>query len=129
MDAEVACPAELASAAEARRFAESTLQTWGCDEMVEPARLLISELVVNAVRHAGSEVTLRLALRPDALRVEVEDSSSVRPERRSPDLTSATGRGLMIVEALAAEWGVDDVEGGKVVWFELAVDDPDPAMA
>lgn len=126
MDAEAAFPAELESAAAARRFAASVLASWRCDALVESAQLLISELVVNAVLHAESAVTVRLSLRPGTLRVEVADTSSAPPQPREVDAAAVTGRGLLIVDAVASSWGVEPTDDGKSVWFELAVDDIGP---
>jgi anti-sigma regulatory factor (Ser/Thr protein kinase) len=127
VDEEADFPAELASAAAARRFAASVLRSWRCDALVAEAELLISELVVNAVLHADSAVTVHLALRPGTLRVEVADTSPVQPEQRAVDPTAVTGRGLLIVDTVASSWGVDPTADGKVVWFELAAEDVDPA--
>ena len=96
--------------------------------MVESAQLLISELVVNSVLHAESEVTVRLDLLPGKLRVGIADGSPVAPEVRTVDAASVTGRGLMIVEALASDWGVEPTADGKVVWFELDADEVDAAQ-
>jgi anti-sigma regulatory factor (Ser/Thr protein kinase) len=127
MEAQAAFPAELRSAAEARRFAERTLWAWGCDMLLESARLLVSELVVNAVLHAHTGA--RLALRYDGavLRVEVTDGSTVAPQRRDCAPTATTGRGLMIVDAVADDWGVDIGAESKTVWFDLAVSSDDGA--
>jgi anti-sigma regulatory factor (Ser/Thr protein kinase) len=127
VDEEAAFPAELASAAAARRFSASVLQSWELDALISSAQLLISELVVNAVLHAESDVTVRLTRRPGAVRVEVADTSDARPEKRVVDPTEVTGRGLLIVDSLASSWGVDPTADGKVVWFELTEDDADPA--
>jgi anti-sigma regulatory factor (Ser/Thr protein kinase) len=120
MEAQAAFPAELRSAAAARHLAERTLVGWGCNTLIEPTRLLVSELVVNAVIHAHTEVRLRLHLRPGSLRVEVSDGSTAAPRRRPYSPTATTGRGLMILDALADEWGVDIGRASKTVWFELA---------
>jgi anti-sigma regulatory factor (Ser/Thr protein kinase) len=127
MEAETAFPPELASAAATRRFAEQVLGDWGCDALVESARLLVSELVVNAVLHARTDGWLRLELHDGRLRVEVHDASTanLQPRSYAPDAT--TGRGLMILDALADRWGVELDDAGKTVWFEL--DPPLPATA
>jgi anti-sigma regulatory factor (Ser/Thr protein kinase) len=119
MEAQAAFPAELRSAAEARRFAERTLEGWGCAALVESARLLVSELVVNAVIHAHTAPALRLRYDGAMLRVEVTDGSTVAPRRRPYSPTSTTGRGLMILDAVADHWGVDIGSAAKTVWFEL----------
>ena len=119
MEAAATFPARLESATEARRFAERTLASWECPGLTDTVALLVSELVVNTVSHADSAATLRLVLDDRVLRVEVDDSSQVLP---SPQVTTAddsSGRGLMIVEALADRWGVEPTVSGKAVWFEL----------
>lgn len=114
-------PAELRSASEARHHAEQVLREWELDEVADAARLLISELVINAVLHAGTESEMVLRCRPGHLRVEVTDGSSAVPVRRPYSPTSPSGRGLLILEDLADSWGIDVGDGSKTVWFELAV--------
>jgi anti-sigma regulatory factor (Ser/Thr protein kinase) len=84
--------------------------------------LLVSELVTNAVIHAGSEVGLVVshAGAHATVRIEVRDSSA-RPVRMGSFEAEATsGRGVALVDALAARWGiVVDENCGKLVWFEL----------
>jgi anti-sigma regulatory factor (Ser/Thr protein kinase) len=123
MEAQAAYPAELRSAAEARRFAEHTLEAWGCAALVESARLLVSELVVNAVLHAHTEARLSLRYDGSVLHVEVADGSTAVPRRRAYSPTATTGRGLMIVDAVADSWGVevDAAARSKRVWFDLAM--------
>lgn len=99
------------------------------------ARLLVTELLTNSVRHAGvgSESAIGLALRltPDRLTVAISDPGpGFRPEVVEPDLDQESGRGLFIVEQLADRWGVGDspldppgrngpASTGTVVWFQL----------
>jgi anti-sigma regulatory factor (Ser/Thr protein kinase) len=122
VDARASYPAELASATAARHFAEQTLSDWGCPDLVEDARLLVSELVINSVLHARSPVQLRLNLDKGILRVEVRDESPDLPVQRKYSLTAPTGRGLMIVDAVADRWGVEAADTHKVAWFELDAD-------
>lgn len=132
MEAQAAFPAELRSAAAARRFAEETLQGWGCAGLIESARLLVSELVVNAVIHAHTPPALRLRYEGTRLRVEVTDGSTTAPRRRPYSPTATTGRGLMILDAVADHWGVEVGQGSKTVWFELdstTVDHPSGAVS
>lgn len=130
MDAQAAFPAELASASAARRFVTTVLGSWDCDALVDPAQLLVSELVVNAVLHAESSVSVRVELMDARVRIEVADNSPVAIEVRPVDPASVTGRGLLIVDALAAAWGVDPTADGKIVWFELVADaDAAPAAS
>ena len=104
---------------------------WGAPgEVVEVATLLASELVTNAVCHAGTEVGVVASVAHGVLRVSVTDGISGRPEVRRGAIDAADGRGLAVVEDLASAWGIDgsaDVDGdpgGKTVWFELGVPTP-----
>jgi len=90
--------------------------------------LLASELVTNAVTHAedgggaaGGHVSLYVRVAAGELRVEVHDGSPVLPLPVPPDVDeeSETGRGLMLVAALASEWGFYRTPGGKVVYFTV----------
>lgn len=90
------------------------------------ARLLVSELVTNAVQHTrsrrpGGTVTLVVIDLADGIRVEVSDEGSLRsvPVVRD-DLTATSGRGLFLVQSLADDWGYLSDPGGTTVWFRLA---------
>jgi anti-sigma regulatory factor (Ser/Thr protein kinase) len=114
-------PPELVSAARARRFAEITLESWSCHEVVDSARLLLSELVVNAVLHARTPVSIRMSCDDGVVRFEVEDADPTpieEPRAVAPDVPN--GRGLAIVDALADDWGTTETTRGKVVWFEIS---------
>ena len=113
------------SVREARRFVASVLEDVG-DERADDAALLTSELATNAVIHAQSAYTVAVRRAEDGrVRVEVADASAAVARRCRYSATSGTGRGLGMVEDLAAAWGIDDgAPGGKVVWFELDVDRP-----
>ncbi|MDQ3642832.1 MAG: ATP-binding protein [Actinomycetota bacterium] len=112
-------PATPASAAAARRFVESVLAGTELDHVAYPATMLVSELVTNAILHTGTP--LEVVVIPDGprLRVEVHDGSAQMAVRKHYSDMSGTGRGLMLVERMAAEWGCDRTADGKVVWFEL----------
>jgi anti-sigma regulatory factor (Ser/Thr protein kinase) len=114
-------PAELRSAAQARHHAERVLSRWGLDAILDVARLLVSELVVNAVTHAGSSADLSLCVVGPRLRVEVSDQSPVAPQPKEYSPTAPDGRGLLILDDLADAWGVDVAQSGKTVWFELVI--------
>lgn len=114
-------PAEPASVAQARQHLVEALEDWGEAAAVEVVELLVSELVTNAVLHAGSPVELVVRRQPGRVRVEVGDDSSMAPHRRDSDEEATVGRGVDMVEMLAEQWGVDtDVADGKVVWFEVS---------
>jgi anti-sigma regulatory factor (Ser/Thr protein kinase) len=106
------------SVREARRFVTSTLEAWGADEAGDAA-LLTSELATNAVIHAQSRYTVTLVRLPDRVRVTVADGSLASARRCHYSPTSGTGRGLGMVADLAAAWGVETADDGKLVWFEL----------
>jgi anti-sigma regulatory factor (Ser/Thr protein kinase) len=110
------------SAPMARRFVGDILAAWGLGDLVDTARLLLGEVISNAVQHTVGDVSVRLRLRINRLRIEVIDGSDRRPDLLDAEPDSESGRGLKIVATLADEWGHDAREaGGKVVWFELAI--------
>lgn len=115
------------SASAARRFVDETLGRWECDDVLDTVSLLVSELVTNAVLHARSEIEVSVHLLADRLRIEVGDASDDFVRRRAAADDEGSGRGMMMVETLAQAWGVDVRPGGKVVWFELARLDREPA--
>lgn len=125
MDELVTLPDGPEGASIARRATARAAELWRLDrELTETALLLVSELVTNAIRHGAPPVRLSLHLDrgPGSLRVEVTDSSPAPPRvgaTAEPDQTG--GRGLMIVQQLAARWGsnVSASRLGKTVWFEL----------
>jgi anti-sigma regulatory factor (Ser/Thr protein kinase) len=93
-------------------------------EVVECAGLLTSELVTNAVLHAGTPLCVTLHILPGRIRVDVADGSTSLPALKDYGREAATGRGLTLFDTLASNWGVQAVEGGKIVWFEVPVDFP-----
>ena len=113
-------PAEPLSAARARRFVSGTVGTWVDDDVIEAARLVVSELVTNAIRHAGTAIEVGVVRTLDGLRVEVWDSAATLPVPRGATLSDESGRGLEIVDAVAQSWGVEPgPDGGKWVWADL----------
>jgi serine phosphatase RsbU (regulator of sigma subunit)/PAS domain-containing protein/anti-sigma regulatory factor (Ser/Thr protein kinase) len=111
---------DAASAPAARRFAADVLTAWGEAALIDNARLLLGEVITNAVQHTVGDVDVRLVLGDTRLRVEARDRSDRQPDPRSVNSESESGRGLHIVEVLARDWGYEPIPaGGKVVWFEL----------
>jgi anti-sigma regulatory factor (Ser/Thr protein kinase) len=110
-----------ASAAAARTFVRDLLAAWDCDDEDEVAVLLTSELVSNAVRHAGTRLALEVHADPEVgmLRIAVRDQNRELPVRREASVEATRGRGIFLVDALAKRWGADIIEDGKVVWFEV----------
>ena len=91
-------------------------------EVVEVVTLLVSEMVTNAVLHAGTEVTLRIGHEGRSVRVEVSDRSEAIPTVRQTSDDASTGRGMWLIEELADAWGQQVRGDGKCVWFEVALD-------
>ncbi|MDQ1694859.1 MAG: hypothetical protein QOJ03_212, partial [Frankiaceae bacterium] len=119
--ATVDLPADYASPARARSLVMDVLAGWGLHSIVDAATLLVSELVTNGVRHAGTGLRVTLTrLADNRVRVAVTDRApnvAVRVRQSGED--SEGGRGLFLVEHLSTGWGsVADGEG-KTVWFEL----------
>lgn len=115
---------ELESPAAARAFVRNELEQQAVPEPpLETAILLTSELVSNALLHARTEVDLLLIMASSGVRVEVHDGNARQPgpPAAPAPLDATTGRGLLMVEALAGRWGVDGTGDGKTVWFELPV--------
>lgn len=111
-------PAEVARA---RAVVREQLHGWGLGSLAEPAELMVSELVTNAVRHSRRRsVGLRL-VRGDTLLCEVEDDDHELPNLLSAGPGDEAGRGLRVVSALAREWGASRTAEGKSVWFELTL--------
>jgi anti-sigma regulatory factor (Ser/Thr protein kinase) len=119
--------ANLAAASAARSVVEDAIRTWRVPVDADVAILLTSELVTNAVTHgtptAGTFVLLTIACDAAGLRVDVHDGSGDLPVLDGPiDETQAeaeTGRGLLLVTSLSAEWGFYATPAGKAVYFTL----------
>jgi anti-anti-sigma regulatory factor len=106
----------------ARDLATDTCVRWDLPHLVWPASLVASEFVSNAVQHANTMTTLRLTVSKRYLHIAVRDGSTAEPVlRRPPGDDPAGGRGLMLVDTLAAHWGSLPIDGGKVVWATLAL--------
>jgi anti-sigma regulatory factor (Ser/Thr protein kinase) len=111
---------------DARHFVGEQLARWGQRGVADAVVLLTSEVVSNAVNHAGSdrpgtELTVVLRCDPGVVRVEVADGSSVPPVRPASVPGGRNGRGLLLLDALATSWGSTPSPGGKTVWFEIDV--------
>ncbi|MER5181886.1 SpoIIE family protein phosphatase [Streptomyces sp. NPDC002896] len=113
------------SVATARSFVRDTLQGWGFTDIVDDAVVLTSELVTNAVVHAGTAAEVLCLRTGDGARIEVADRY---PEREIPLQQSLAtmgspdregGRGLQLCAALASRWGVEYTSTYKQVWFQL----------
>ncbi len=117
------------SVATARSFVRDTLQGWGFADIVDDAVVLTSELVTNAVVHAGTSADVLCLRAEDGVRIEVADRY---PEREIPLQSSPVnmgspdregGRGLQLCAAMAGRWGVEYTPTHKQVWFQLDLPD------
>lgn len=120
----ISLPATFDSAGRARRFTLRHLHDWGCDEIGDDARLVVSELVTNMVRHAPHGGYLKLMLGPDRVRISMTDHGQGTIAQREPAPEEPSGRGLLIVERLSHRWGVDlgPDDRGHTVWCDLSFD-------
>ncbi|SEP02610.1 ATP-binding protein [Actinacidiphila rubida] len=101
-----------------RRISMAKLRVWGLSPILDDAKLLVSELVTNALRYGdGEEIEFRLVITLQGLMIAVNDNSPHRPELSVVGDTSETGRGLFIVAALADDWGVSP--DGTITWCTL----------
>lgn len=119
-------PASTTAPRAARRFVADALEAWSClkdADAHDRVVLLTCEIVTNALLHARSDVLLRIRRNDEErIRIEVEDGdpSPLEPPAAAVAEDATTGRGLLLVEGLADEWGVEPKGDGKVVWFEVS---------
>jgi anti-sigma regulatory factor (Ser/Thr protein kinase) len=121
--ASTSLPGQPGSVPTARRWASSTLSSWGLPDTGWTAAQIVSELATNVTLHARSGFTVTLQADDDCVRLEVEDASPVSLQARAYGATATTGRGLHIVGTLAQDWGVVVHGRGKTVWVLLPVED------
>jgi GAF domain-containing protein/anti-sigma regulatory factor (Ser/Thr protein kinase) len=110
---------DVEAAARARQFVLHALTEWDLAGLADDAALAASELVTNAVLHGGPPVELRLAPVPGGVRVEARDGSRVVPVRPLATSDTMTGRGIALVAAVSARWGIEQLPDGKAVWCEV----------
>jgi anti-sigma regulatory factor (Ser/Thr protein kinase) len=113
------------SAVRLARASVDALRDQLTERQLDDARLLVSELVTNSLRHAAltpdQSIELTLEVDAEVLRAEVRDpGEGFVHEPRAPDPESAAGWGLFLVSKLASRWGVQR-DGSTRVWFELPI--------
>lgn len=117
---------------EARVFVRDTLRDWGVRRSADEAILLTSELVTNAVVHAGTTLELTVRLVDDDLEIVVADRVPQRALPKAGPLRVTLspgadvhrgGLGLALAATVADAWGVSYSRNDKAVWFRLAVDE------
>jgi anti-sigma regulatory factor (Ser/Thr protein kinase) len=87
---------------------------------VDAAVLVVAELAANAVLHAESDVSIGIARVDGGVRLVVGDTSDVVPASRAAHPLADNGRGLLMVSNIAGAWGHELVDGGKLIWVDLA---------
>lgn len=119
-EAALELPDDVLSVGEARSVVRDLLERWGYRDLVDDAELVVSELVTNAIVHAGSSCAVIVSRGEGSVRIEVEDHGPGLPDQQSPHWNAEGGRGLMIVSALSTAWGIQAEERSKSVWVELS---------
>ncbi|MFI8520649.1 SpoIIE family protein phosphatase [Streptomyces sp. NPDC085481] len=117
---------------DARAAVGQALVDWGMPELADDAELLTGELLVNVLLHTEGGAVLTLEVLPEPVRrvrLSVQDRSSAWPRRRTPGEAATSGRGLLLMDALASRWGVEPRGEGKAVWCEIGPATPTPASA
>ncbi|MEO3852972.1 ATP-binding protein [Streptomyces sp. B8F3] len=108
------------SVGQARSFTTEALIGWGLPDRAEDIQLCVSELATNALVHGttpGHGFLIKLDADEEAVRMEVHDSRRQHPEARQATAMDTSGRGLILVNALADGWGVEErTPFGKIVW-------------
>ncbi|MEV4279812.1 ATP-binding protein [Actinoplanes xinjiangensis] len=121
-------PAELRVATAARRLVADACRDWRVSELTRHARLITSELVVNAVEHARTDIVAAVSLRGPLLHLAVQDYTRRLPRliEHDPDRPGGTaeqrGAGLRLVRAASTSWGALPCTEGKVVWATLTAE-------
>lgn len=110
-------PADPRAVHEARDNAVRQLTAWGLEDVAFATELIVSELITNAITHAGGPIGLRL-IHERALICEVSDASSTSPHLRRAHSTDEGGRGLFLVAQVAQRWGTRYTPTGKTIWAE-----------
>ncbi|MFF9572403.1 SpoIIE family protein phosphatase [Streptomyces sp. NPDC014685] len=107
---------------DARTIVRQALTDWDMAELADDAELVTDELLVNVLLHTEGGAVLTLEVLPEPVRrvrLSVQDRSSAWPRRRSPGETATSGRGLLLLDAVATRWGVEPRGEGKAVWCEI----------
>ncbi|SCF14099.1 anti-anti-sigma factor [Micromonospora coriariae] len=104
----------------ARELVVDACTRWNLPEAAGPAAVVLSELVGNVVRHAGTPMQVTLTLRRPYLHLAVVDGSRAAARPAGADLRAEGGRGLLLVRELAQRWGSVPAGQGKAVWAMVA---------
>lgn len=113
----------------ARAYTTVMLLTWNLRQLSEPAELLVTELMSNAIKATREladpvrpPVKLRLSHDGTRVLIEVWDATPQPPQPREPDFLAEGGRGLQLVETIGDKWGFyHTAPCGKVVWCSIDI--------
>ena len=110
------------SASQARAFVSDHLVDHRLSYLIEPVRLVTSELATNALLHAHTAFSVTLEGLDRIVLLTVRDHSRSLPARRAAQATDPTGRGLEIVDIVSLDWGfTEDATGSKAVWASFSI--------
>jgi anti-sigma regulatory factor (Ser/Thr protein kinase) len=120
---ELVLPADPTAPGRARALLRAAAEEWKIDDgLCQDAAMVVTELVANAVDHARTPSTLTVRVDDEGLHVAVRDGrTGPAPELRPIDAGAPRGRGLQMVDALSARWGVTQHADGKTVWAVLEI--------
>jgi anti-sigma regulatory factor (Ser/Thr protein kinase) len=119
---QLALPSEPESPSLARDLVGDACLAWQMPHLLHPGRLVMSELVTNAVEHAGARIAVTLTRRGLGLHLAVADTSPALPRLLAPvpprpgEPLDERGRGLRLVDSVATIWGCEPTTSGKIVW-------------
>jgi hypothetical protein len=116
---------DLSRLRDLREVLQRLLRSWRLEGRTDEDTLVLltSEVGANAILHTGSDAVAVVSYLGPVVQVAVLDDSSLLPSLRAAGEADMSGRGIALVEALAAKWGTHATPAGKVVWFEMAVTD------
>jgi hypothetical protein len=115
----------VGAARRSREFVTEACARWDLLDLAGPACIVVTEMVNNVVAHAHTPMTVLLAVRGESMSVAVRDQSTYVPRfTGSPvPVTSYGGRGLLLIDSVARQWGSLALPDGKVVWAVLDGDE------
>jgi signal transduction histidine kinase len=105
-----------------RQTANRVLAGWQTPDLVADTLVVITELIHNAVKHTPDGGELVISRRGGCVLIEVLDDSSDLPAACLPDARRIGGRGLLLVDGLARNWGSHRTDTGKIVWAQMPAD-------
>jgi len=108
------------SARRARKLVRGMVTPYLPARKLDTIELLTSEVVTNAVVHAGSSPIVEVTAEGGTVRISVQDHNPAWPMPRDVAVDATSGRGMALVDVMADAWGVERIAGdGKRIWFEV----------